>query len=257
MKELEKKIAVVTGGGSGIGKGIAVRLAEEGAIVIAVGRRKEPLEDLCSEIKANGDCAFYYCADVSKSVEVKELAGFIQNKFNRLDILVNCAGITVKEFVLDLDEDNWDSVIDINLKSVFLCCKYLGRIIIDNAAENSYGKVITISSVGSFLGIPTSSAYCASKGGVTQLTKVIAIEWAENHVNVNSIVPGYIETNLSKGVLKNQEARDKVYSRIPFKKMGNVKDTAEAALFLVSQKSNYITGTTLSVDGGLLATAYT
>ena len=257
MKELNDKIAIITGGGSGIGKGIALRFAEEGAIVIAVGRRKEPLEELCNEIKKKGNNAFYFCADVSNSSDVKELAKFINNKFNKLDILINCAGITVKEAVLDLNEEDWDSVIDINLKSVFLCCKYLGKIIIDNAAENSYGKVLTISSVGSFLGIPTSSAYCASKGGVTQLTKVIAIEWADKNVNVNSIVPGYIETNLSKGVLKDPETRDRVFSRIPFKKMGNVKDTGEAALFLVSQKSNYITGTTLSVDGGMLATAYT
>lgn len=258
VKELNDKIAVITGGGSGIGKGIAIRYAEAGANVILVGRREQLLQQACEEMNNNGGKASFYAADVSVANDVKGLAEHVIKRFNTLDILVNCAGITVKNYLLDLDEADWDRVMNTNLKSVFLCSKYLGPLIISSrSTRREHGKVITISSVGSFLGIPTSSAYCASKGGVMQLTKVLAIEWAPKFVNVNSIVPGYIETPLSTSVLRNPEVRKAVLSRIPVAQIGHVKDTGEAALFLASQASNYITGITLNVDGGLLAAAYT
>lgn len=258
MKVLDEKIAVITGGGTGIGKGIAVKFAEEGAHVIVVGRREQLLKESCEEITHNGGESSYYAADVSAAKDVKGLSEYVKSRFNKLDILVNCAGITVKNNLLDLAEEDWDRVINTNLKSVYLCCKYLGQLIISNRSHTQEnGKVITISSVGSFLGIPTSSAYCASKAGVMLLTKVLAIEWAKHSVNVNSIVPGYIETPLSSGVLQNAEVYKSVLSRIPLAHVGHVKDTGEAALFLASQASNYITGITLNVDGGLLAAAYT
>ncbi len=256
--DLQGKVTVVTGGGSGIGKGTATALANASAQVILVDINKEGLESTIKELKAEGTQADYFVADVSSEQDVTSLAEEIHTKYGRLDILCNIAGITRKNSILDFETEQWDKVINVNLRSVFLCCKHLGKLIKNSReAEGDFGKVINIASVGSFQGIPQSSAYCASKGGVHTLTKVLSTEWAQYNITVNAIVPGYIETPLSSGVLKDPDAYKKVTSSIPMNKLGNVKDVANAILFLVSQSSNYITGADIPVDGGFLSAAYT
>ena len=256
--DLHNKVAVVTGSGSGIGKGTTTVLARSGCSILLVDINKESLEEACTELKNVGRKVQTFAADVSSEEEIQRLATFVQSTYGRLDILCNIAGITRKKPVFDMESDEWDKVINVNLRSVFLTCKYLGKIIKDSReSDNDFGKVINIASVGSFQGIPLSSGYCASKGGVHILTKVLSTEWAQYKITVNAIVPGYIKTPLSSGVLKDPDAYKKVTSSIPMGKLGNVFDVANAILFLVSQSSNYITGIDLPVDGGFLSSAYT
>ena len=256
--DLSGKTAVVTGGGSGIGKGVSIALAEAGCSLVPASTNMEKLSAVSSQIKDAGAACEPFRTDVSREEDILALAEHVRNKFGSLDILVNCAGITVKKPALEMTSEEWDRVININLRGVFLCCKHLGALIKDSRqAEDDYGKVINIGSVGSFLGIPHSSSYCASKGGVLMLTRVLSTEWAQYHINVNAIVPGYIETPLSAGVLANPDAFKKVTASIPMGKLGKPHDIAHLILFLVSQHANYITGAGIPVDGGLLSAAYT
>jgi len=256
--DLSGKTAVVTGAGGGIGRGVSIALAEAGCALIPANRNQESLDAVAGELKQAGAICEPCRTDVSKEEDILALAKHVRDKLGRLDILVNCAGITVKKPALEMTSEEWDRVINVNLRGVFLCCKHLGALIKDSrGSEDDYGKVINIGSVGSFLGIPHSSSYCASKGGVLMLTKVLSTEWAQYHINVNAIVPGYIETPLSAGVLANPDAFKKVTSSIPLGKLGKPHDTAHLILFLVSQYSNYITGAGIPIDGGLLSAAYT
>ena len=255
---LENKISIVTGGTSGIGRSIAVNLAKNGATVIPISRSTEKVNSVAKEIKKFGGLVIPFSSDVSKKDEVLRINEMLADNKLKVDIIINCAGITIKKEILELSEEEWEEVININLKSIFLIAKYLGPLIIKQAKDTgSFSKFITIGSVGSFQGIPLSSAYCSSKGGVLQLTKVMAIEWAKYKVNVNAIIPGYILTPLSSSILKNQDTYKKVLSRIPLNKIGDVGDVSNLCLFLVSQFSNYITGAAINVDGGLISAAYT
>jgi len=166
-------------------------------------------------------------------------------------ILVNSAGINIKKAFLDLDEREWDEVLSANLKSVFHCCKIVGK----EMVRMRRGKVINIASMGSFLGITRSSAYCASKGGVNQLTKVLALEWAPYNIQVNAIAPGFFQTHLTAPLHSDPAGREKVVKRTPAGRWGHVEDLRGAAVFLASSASDFITGTTLPVDGGFLAYA--
>jgi len=250
--DLHKKSAVVTGSGSGIGRCVANALIEAGCALVPV------VHEVSCELKNAGGVCEPFTADVSKEEDIIALSNHVREKLGRLDILVNCAGITVKKPVFEMISEEWDRVINVNLRSVFLCCKHLGVLIRDSReGTDDFGKVINIGSVGSYFGIPHSGSYCASKGGVLMLTKVLSTEWAQHNINVNAIIPGYIETPLSAGVLKNPDAYKKVTSSIPLGKLGKPNDIANVILFLVSQYSNYITGAGIPVDGGLISAAYT
>ncbi len=254
--DLSGKVALVTGASSGIGYEVAKTLAMANARVVATARDKNRLNDLCEEIKAGGGIAVQYSADVLDESAISACFEYAIEQFNHLDIVVHCAGMTRKGPLQEMPPSDWDAVLNTNLRSTYLIArvawKYLHR---SGAIDNS--KFITIGSVGSYLGIPLSAAYCASKGGLVQLVKSIAVEWATQQINVNAVCPGYVITPLSESVLKIGETRKKVLSRIPMKRFGSPKDIANAVLFLASPLSDYITGTTLNVDGGLISAAYT
>jgi len=255
---LINKIAIITGGTSGIGRSISINLAKKGATVIPISRNTKKVDSITKEIKNFGGSVIPFTSDVSQKNDILKIKEMITNEKLKLDIIINCAGITIKKEILKLSEEEWEKVININLKSVFLVAKYLGPLMIKQAKDTElFSKFITIGSVGSFQGIPLSSAYCSSKGGVVQLTKVLAIEWAKYKINVNAIIPGYILTPLSSSILKDPNTYKKILSRIPINKIGEVEDVSNLCLFLVSQFSNYITGAAINVDGGLISTAYT
>lgn len=254
--DLKGRVAIVTGASSGIGFAIAKIFAGHGAKVFATGRNQNNLNELSKAIKDDGGLAETLSADLLIEENASLCIRQCVEAFGGLDILIHCAGITRKNLIQDLDLASWDIVMATNLRSAYLLAReswsYLKR-----PDSEDYGKFIVIGSVGSFLGIPLSSAYCASKGGLIQMVKSIAVEWAEDRINVNAICPGYIRTPLSESVLKIGETYKKVISRIPLKRIGNPDDIANAALFFASGLSNYITGSTLNVDGGLINAAYT
>ena len=250
------KIGIVTGASQGIGAQVAKDLVTSGATVMLVARTEAKLRNVCNEAKDAHGRADFHVADVSDSVQLATLRDRMKNLYGRIDFIVNCAGITIKKRIIDMDEAEWDKVVNINLKSVFLMAHIFGPQLFRSEGQE-HTKFIAFGSVGSSLGIPLSGAYCSAKGGIIQLAKVLAIEWARHQVNVNAICPGYILTPLSEGVLKIGSTREKILSRIPQRAFGNVADISAAVCFLLSQDSDYITGTSLQIDGGLMSAAYT
>lgn len=252
----KEKTVVVTGASSGIGRQTAAAFAKEGARVAVTARRRKELEMLCREAPQDGGVMNAYSADVRDFDKIKEIFECITEDFGRIDIVVHCAGMTVKGAVQEMETEDWDQVLDTNLKSTYFVARTAHEYLKRNEEEEN-AKFIAIGSVGTYLGIPLSAAYCASKGGVVQLIRAMAAEWASQHINVNAVCPGYVRTPLSEGVLKIGQTYNKVVSRIPMGYIGSTDDVAQAILFLASRQADYITGTTLNVDGGLLSAAYT
>jgi NAD(P)-dependent dehydrogenase (short-subunit alcohol dehydrogenase family) len=254
--DLLGKVALITGASSGIGYEVAKTLAMAHAKVMVTARSENKLNRLCKEIEAERGVASAYPADVLDESAISACFEKAVQQFGQLDIVVHCAGMTIKGPIQDMPPDDWDTVVNTNLRSAYLIARVAWKYLQRHAAkENS--KFVAIGSVGTYLGIPLSAAYCASKGGLVQLIRTMAVEWASQQINVNAICPGYVLTPLSESVLKIGETRKKVLSRIPMNRIGSPKDIANAALFLTSPLSDYITGTTLNVDGGLLSAAYT
>ena len=254
--DISGKVALITGASSGIGYEVACSLAAAGAKIAVTARNQEKLAELCDKVTSNGGEAIYFQADLLDENEISNCVEKTYAYYNHLDMVIHCAGMTIKGPLQDMPSDDWDTVIDSNMKSAYYLArfswKYLQR---PGAQENA--KFIVIGSVGTFLGIPLSAAYCASKGGLVQLMRSLAVEWASQQINVNAICPGYVLTPLSESVLKIGDTYQKVLSRIPMRRIGSTTDIANAVLFLVSPMSDYITGTTLNVDGGLISAAYT
>jgi NAD(P)-dependent dehydrogenase (short-subunit alcohol dehydrogenase family) len=250
------KVTLITGASSGIGYHLSKCFAEAGAKVAVMSRSEGKLEALCEVINSEGGEAMAFPADVQKEESVKTRVKAVVEHFGQLNIIIHCAGVTRKGFLQDLSTSDWDAVIDTNLKSAYYLAK-CGYAYLRDAVVEGHSKFIVIGSVGSFFGIPLSAAYCASKGGLVQLMRSLAVEWAEDGINVNAICPGYILTPLSESVLKIGDTYKKVASRIPMRKMGSTSDIANAALFFCSPMADYIQGVTLNVDGGLMSAAYT
>lgn len=257
FQDFTHKVVIVTGASQGIGAGVAKQFAKNGASVVLVARTLQKLEVVRNEIGEACNAEVLLCpADVSRLAEIEALREQVLQKYGTVDVIVNCAGVTKKKLIVDMSVEEWDTVIDTNLKAVFMMAKVFGRDLCRDS-DTDAGKFIAIGSVGSTLSIPSSGAYCASKGGLIQLVKVLANEWAESRVQVNAICPGYISTPLSDGVLNAPGVMQRVVSRIPLGAIGSVDDIAHAALFLASQEANYITGICLPVDGGFTSAAYT
>jgi NAD(P)-dependent dehydrogenase (short-subunit alcohol dehydrogenase family) len=246
---LKGKVAIVTGGGTGIGKAIALELAKEGAKVVITGRRLSILEDVVNEIKKRGGEGIATTGDVSKPADVDRIVKTTVDTFKRLDILVNSAGVLFSAELAHHTEKIWDETIDINLKGSFLCIQRA----VPEMLKQGKGKIINIASIAGQIGFPNSAAYCASKGGIMGMTKALACELAPQKINVNVIAPGDIETPLNAHLL-----RDPVYlkSRIdqtPYGRVGQVSDIAPAAVYLASDESDFACGVILTVDGGLIS----
>ena len=246
---LEGKVAIVTGGSRGIGLGISKGLAEAGANIAIVGRNFDRIEKAVMEIKQYGHDAIAVQADISNLSETEEIVISCIKKFGKIDILVNNAGIDITRPSAEITEQEWNMVLDTNLKGTFFCCQSVGRVMI----KKKYGKIVSITSILSEIAKPCEAAYAASKGGIVQMTKVLAVEWAPFNITVNAIGPGSIPTDLNKEFLAIPENYQTNISKIPMKHLGTPEDIAAASIFLASDASNYVTGQIIYVDGGWLA----
>jgi NAD(P)-dependent dehydrogenase (short-subunit alcohol dehydrogenase family) len=246
--KLKGKTAIITGARRGIGKGIALKFAQEGASVVVSDISVEDCEQVVKEIEKLGGRAVAARCDVSSKQDVQAMLQRATDAFGKVDILVNNAGIYLQKQVNQLSEEEWDRVLAINLKSVFLC----SQAVLPGMIERKYGKIINIASIAGMVGFAESSAYCASKGGIINLTREMALELAAHKINVNAIGPGVIETPMTKGMLENEQAKQGLLAGIPLKRIGTPEDIANAALYLASDESDYVTGHCLFVDGGWL-----
>ncbi|MYL35081.1 SDR family oxidoreductase [Pontibacillus yanchengensis] len=244
---LEGKIAAISGATRGIGHSMAIALAEAGADIALLQRNVEKT-DVQEEIKALGrKCEIIPC-NLDDTNQVKEAVPAVVTAFGKIDILVNCAGIQRRSPSVDFAEEDWDDVINVNLKTVWLLCQQAGRYM----TEQNSGKIINLGSLLSFQGGYTVPAYAAAKGGVTQLTKALSNEWAKHNVNVNAIIPGYIATDMNTSLINDETRNQQILDRIPADRWGDSEDFKGTVVFLASDASNYIHGHQLAVDGGWL-----
>jgi 2-deoxy-D-gluconate 3-dehydrogenase len=245
--DLSGKVAVVTGANTGIGQGLAIALAEAGADVALVGRT--PAEETADKVRSSGRRAAIVGADLSTIAPVQDVVERTVAELGGLDILVNNAGIIRRADALEFSEEDWDAVIDTNLKSVFFLCQAAAR----HMVQQGKGKIINIASMLSFQGGIRVPSYTASKSGVAGLTKLLANEWAPKGINVNAIAPGYIATNNTAALQADETRNRQILERIPAGRWGQPSDLAGAVVFLASDASNYVQGHVLAVDGGWLA----
>lgn len=247
MFDLHGKVAIVTGARTGLGQGMAVGLAEAGADLVIVNH--SPMPETEKVIKELGRRCLPIEADLSDIDVIPEIIKKSLEEFGRIDILVNNAGIIRRAPSLEFSEKDWDDVINLNLKSVF----FLSQAAAKQMAKQGGGKIINIASMLSFQGGILVPSYAASKGGVASLTKTMANEWAKYRINVNAIAPGYMETNNTEPLRKNEERYRSITERIPMGRWGLPEDLKGAVVFLASRASDYVTGHILCVDGGWLA----
>lgn len=256
MFDLSGKVAFITGASSGIGKASAVALANQGAKVALAARRIDRLTSLAQELKTNGREALPIEMDVTKKEDIEKAILTTVSTFGKIDILLNNAGIA--EFVpfLEMSEEQWDKTMDTNLKGYFLVAQAATKEMVKNP-EADKGRIINISSIASGgvgVGFPSIAHYCASKGGVVALTEALACEFASHGILVNAIAPGVIETEMTEGMLKDASQANALLGRAPLKRAGRPEEIAAGVVFLASKEASYITGTTLYIDGGWLAT---
>lgn len=245
---LSGKVALITGSARGIGKAIALELANHGAkVVINDILPKNEIDKTLEEIRKSGDRAIGIRADITIFEEVESMVKEIINKFGKIDILVNNAGIIRDSLLIRMKEEDWDAVININLKGTFNCSKTVAKYMM---RQKSGGKIVNISSVIGLVGNIGQANYAASKAGIIGLTKSIAKELALRNINVNAIAPGFIETDMTKKL--SEKVRKDLQQQIPLKRLGTVKDIAKVVYFLVSDNANYITGQVINVDGGMV-----
>lgn len=244
--DLTGQTAIVTGASKGIGKEIALLLANCGADIAVVARNKEDLEEVANEIKRIGKKSLPLPFDLTKTNHISDMAEEVYNHFGKIDILVNNAGINIPKPAEDVTVEDWDSVMDINLKSVFFTTQAVGKYM----REQKSGKVINVSSQMAFVGYYKRAAYSTSKGGITQLTKALAIEWAPYNINVNAIAPTFIETPMTKMMFEDETFKTEVLNRIPLGRLSKTEDLFGGFAYLASNAANMVTGHTLLIDGG-------
>jgi 3-oxoacyl-[acyl-carrier protein] reductase len=243
--EFKGQVALITGGARGIGKAIAVSLAKRGADLAIADISSESARETAKEIASLGVKAVPVALDVSKSSEVSGAIEGIVREFGRLDIVVNNAGITKDGLILRMKEEDWDAVIGINLKGVFLCSREAVKVMV----KQRYGRIVNIASVVAFMGNPGQANYSASKAGIVGLTKTIAKEYASRGITANAVAPGFIATAMTDALAEN--VREEMLKSIPVGKFGSVDDVANAVVFLSSPETAYITGQVIHVNGGM------
>ena len=252
MMRLDGKVALVTGGSQGLGFGLAKALSEAGADVAIVARRADRLAEAANQLKENGGRVLTLSADLSQIDAAQTVVAETVSGLGRLDVLVANAGINVRKPALEVTPEDWDMLMAINLRSVFFTCQAAARQFI---AQNdaSRGKIITLASLTSEVALKGVSPYVASKGGIRQLTRALALEWAEHNINVNGLGPGVFRTELNDTLFRDEKRMAGINARIPYGRTGTIDDLAGAVVFLASPASDYVTGQILYVDGGYLA----
>lgn len=247
--DLTGRIAVVIGATSGIGKAIALGLADAGADVVPTGRRAQLTKEAAREVEARGRRSLAIAADVSDTKSIQTLADAVIEKFGKVDILVNAAGRTVRRPTVDVSDAEWNGIMDTNLTGMLRTCRVFGRHMI----ERRYGRIINIGSLTSVVALYEVAAYGASKAGVAALTKSLAVEWAPHGVCVNALLPGVFRTALNEGLLDGTDRGRELLARTPARRFGQPEEVAGAAVFLASDSASFVTGHLLAVDGGFLA----
>jgi NAD(P)-dependent dehydrogenase (short-subunit alcohol dehydrogenase family) len=250
MFPLNRKTAIVTGASRGIGEAIAKGFANAGADLILVSRNREALEKVAGEIGGVGRKAHPIIADIAVPEDIQRAVDAASKVFPRIDILVNNAGISpVLKRAEELGLNEWENILRVNLTGTFLFCQAVGKVMIQQGG----GKIINMVSVGAVVGFPRQVGYCATKGGILQLTKVLALDWARFNIQVNAIGPSYLETELTKGMRESKAISENLLRRTPMGRFGKPEEVVGAAIYLASDASSYVTGQTLFVDGGWLA----
>jgi 3-oxoacyl-[acyl-carrier protein] reductase len=242
---LNGQVAIITGATRGIGKEIAVSFAKDGAVAIVIGRNSQAAAQVCDEIRKAGHQADHFSCDVTNLENVQETVNKILDKYKTVDILVNNAGITRDNLLLRMSEEDWDEVIKTNLRGVFTFTKTVSKVML----KARKGKIINIASIIGITGNTGQANYAASKAGIIAFTKSVAKEFASRGINANAIAPGYIETDMTAQL--KEDVREDILKTIPIGRLGSAQDVAGVCLFLASPESNYITGQTFVVDGGL------
>ena len=243
---LHNRVALITGAAGGIGRAISLAFGAAGARIFLNGTNAEKLQDLTTTLQEEGVETAYKAVDITVSGAADELVDAVVQTMGGLDILVNSAGINRPQKSVDVTEANWDVVLDINLKATFFVSQAAGREMIKRGG----GKIINISSQAGFVALPLRAAYCSSKGGVNQLTRTLALEWAPHNILVNAVAPTFVLTPFTKGMFENKDFLKYVLDSIPLGRMADPEEVAYATLFLASDLANMITGHILTVDGG-------
>lgn len=246
---LEGKRALVFGGTSGLGKAIAIGFAQAGADVVPVSRRTEEVQKTAEEIRALGRKSLEVTGDVTRRESIQAVIDAIIKGLGGIDILVNSAGVNKRVPSLELEDRDWDYVMDINVRGTWHTCQMVGRVMKDQ----NYGRIINLASIASFVSGHEVTPYCASKGAVLQITRALAAEWAKYGITVNALAPGVFETPLNSGIVKDPGRKMSIISRTPMRRFGELEEIKGAAIFLASDSASYVTGETIAVDGGFLA----
>jgi NAD(P)-dependent dehydrogenase (short-subunit alcohol dehydrogenase family) len=244
--DLSGKVAIVTGAGRGMGYHIALALARYGADLVVCSRTVSELEKVGAEIEKLGRRVLIQKMDVTNIPEIHSMVEAAVKTFGRIDLLVNNAGLNIPQWAEEVTEEAWDRVFDINLKGSFFCAQAVGKVMI----RQKRGKIINISSQSGSVGLIMRSAYCASKGGLNLLTKVLALEWAKHNILVNAIAPTFLETPMTKPMLEKKEFHDYVMGNILLGRLAKFEDVTGAVIYLASEASNMVTGHVLLIDGG-------
>ncbi|HLJ14401.1 MAG TPA: SDR family oxidoreductase [Bryobacteraceae bacterium] len=247
--DLTGRVAVVVGGTSGLGRVIALGLAEAGADVVPTGRRSELVQQVCGEVEKLGRRTLAQSADVLDRASLDRLRDRVLEKFGHIEILVNAAGRTARKPTKDLPESEWSSILETNLTGALRACQSF----YEPLAANGRGRIVNICSLSSFVGLNEVAAYAASKSGLLSLTQTLAIEWSRNGVNVNAIAPGVFRTDLNKALLDGTDRGREFLLRTPMKRFGKLEELVGAAVLLASDAASFITGQCIAVDGGFLA----
>lgn len=243
---LEHRVCIITGAGKGIGRETAILFAKLGCKLALISRTKEDLDKLSNELNLDEKDLFYVTGDVSCEDTVKNFVLETHNKFGRIDVLVNNAGMRFRKDFLDISYNEWQEVMNVNAGSTFLFCREVGKYMI----EQKYGKIVNMASIIGTLGLSELTGYGASKGAIISLTKSLALEWAEHNININVVAPGFCKTSYADNFQKKTELYNFTIDRTPMKKWGESIDVANTIAFLSSDMSKYITGETISIDGG-------
>ena len=247
--DLTGRVAVVIGGTSGLGRAIAVGMAEAGADVIPSGRREPQVDEVCAKIASAGRRTLRHSVDISERTSIDALRNAVMGEFGRVDILVNAAGRTKRTPTKDLPEDEWQGILDTNLTGMLRACQAFYEPLV----ASKRGRIVNIASLSSFVGLHEVAAYCASKAGVLSQTRSLAVEWSRHGVNVNAIAPGVFRTELNAALLDGTDRGREFKLRTPMGRFGQAEELIGAAVLLASDAASFITGQCIAVDGGFLA----